>query len=291
MIWLECGPLPMRQSIATQGRSTIATMQANLEKKGNKGAGTGSDGSGARRGARRGAGGKRGAKTRSRFSLRWLLWRSAILVVLVCLTPFVLMLVYASSSVHPVSTLMLSKWVTGEPVKRVWVNFEDISPFVYQSVVSSEDGQFCSHNGVDWEAVDLVVDNLLEGDRPRGASTIPMQTVKNLFLWNNRSYIRKVLEVPLALAADKAWSKQRMMEIYLNIAEWGPGIFGIEAAAQHHFKRSAKKLTRRQAAMLTVTLPNPIVRNPRKPNRGLLRLGRLMEKRAKQSGAYVKCLR
>ena len=201
------------------------------------------------------------------------------------------MLVYSSSSVHPVSTLMLSRWVTGEPVKRDWVDFEDISPFVYQSVVSSEDGQYCSHKGVDWEAVDLVVDNLLEGERPRGASTIAMQTVKNLFLWNSRSYLRKLLEVPLALVADRVWGKRRMMEIYLNIAEWGPGIFGIEAAAQHHYKRSAKKLTRRQAAMLTVTLPNPILRNPRKPNRGLLRLGRLVEKRAKQSGAYVQCLR
>ena len=168
---------------------------------------------------------------------------------------------------------------------------DDVSPFVYQSVVSSEDGQYCSHNGVDWDAVDLVVDNLIDGERPRGASTIPMQTVKNLFLWNSRSYLRKLLEVPLALTADWAWDKRRMMEIYLNIAEWGPGIFGIEAAAQHHFKRSAKKLTRRQAALLAVTLPNPIARNPRKPNRGLQRLARLVEKRARQSGAYVKCLR
>ena len=266
-------------------------MQADLEKKGNPKDRARSGTGNAKGNARRRGETKRVARKRSRFSLRWFVWRLAILLVLVCLTPFLLMLLYSSSSVHPVSTLMITRWVTGEPVKRTWVDFDDISPFVYQSVVSSEDGQFCTHNGVDWEAVDLVVDNLLEGERPRGASTIPMQTVKNLFLWNSRSYVRKVLEVPLALAADKIWSKRRMMEIYLNIAEWGPGIFGIEAAARHHFKKSAKKLTRRQAAMLTVTLPNPIVRNPRKPNRGLLRLGRLVEKRAKQSGAYVKCLR
>ncbi|MEP0941652.1 MAG: monofunctional biosynthetic peptidoglycan transglycosylase [Rhizobiaceae bacterium] len=214
-----------------------------------------------------------------------------VFLVLVALTPFVLMLAYAPSTVHPVSTLMITKWLSGAPAKRQWVALEDISPFVYQSVVSSEDGQFCAHNGVDWNAIDLVVDDLIEGERPRGASTIPMQTVKNLFLWNSRSYVRKALELPLALAADWAWSKRRMMEIYLNIAEWGPGIFGIEAAARHHFRKSAKKLTRRQAALLAVSLPNPILRNPRKPSRGLLRLARLVEKRARQSGAYVKCLR
>lgn len=281
----------MRQSIATQGQPFNKTMKTDLGKKDNpkqrvrSSAGSGGNSS-RRRPTPRSA-----AKSRARFSIRWLVWRLVILIVVICLTPFLLMLAYSSTSVHPVSTLMIARWVTGEPVKRNWVDFENISPFVYQSVVSSEDGQFCSHNGVDWDAIDLVVDNLLEGERPRGASTIPMQTVKNLFLWSSRSYVRKLLEVPLAMAADKIWSKRRMMEIYLNIAEWGPGIFGIEAAAQHHFKRSAKKLTRRQAAMLVVTLPNPILRNPRKPNKGLLRLGRLVEKRSKQSGAYVKCLR
>ena len=238
-----------------------------------------------------GAQSRRSPKKRSFLSLRWLVRIIVVLLVLVCIAPFALMLVYKIPSIQPVSTLMISKWISGEPVKRNWVSLNDISPFVYQSVISSEDGQFCAHNGVDWEAVDLVVDDLIDGERPRGASTIPMQTVKNLFLWNSRSYLRKALEVPMALAADAAWSKRRMMEIYLNIAEWGPGIFGIEAAAQYHFKKSAKKLTRGQAAILAVTLPNPIVRNPRKPNRGLRRLANLVEKRARQSGAYIKCLR
>ena len=139
--------------------------------------------------------------------------------------------------------------------------------------------------------MNLVVDDLIEGERPRGASTIPMQTVKNLYLWSSRSYIRKGLEVPLALMVDAIWSKRRLLEIYLNIAEWGPGIFGIEAAARHHFKRSAKSLSRRQAALLAVTLPNPHLRNPRKPRRGMRRLARLVERRAKQSGAYIKCVR
>ena len=289
--WLKCRALPTVKTLATQGRLFITTMQAVLDKRGiakTKGRSKAGKADG---GAAPRAGTKRSTRKPTRFTLRWIVLRLAFLILLLCLAPFLLMLAYSSSSVHPVSTLMVMGWVTGEPVERTWVSFEDISPFVYQSVVSSEDGQFCNHKGVDWEAVDLVVDDLLEGERPRGASTIPMQTVKNLFLWNSRSYVRKVLEVPLALAADRIWGKRRMMEIYLNVAEWGPGIFGIEAAARHHFNRSAKKLNRRQAAMLTVTLPNPIVRNPRKPNRGLQRLGRLVEKRARQSGAYVKCLR
>lgn len=135
-----------------------------------------------------------------------------------------------------------------------------------------------------------VVDDALDGEATRGASTIPMQTSKNLFLWNGRSFIRKAMELPLALVADFVWSKQRMMELYLNVAEWGPGIYGAEAAAQHHFGVSAAKLSRRQAALLAVSLPNPIVRNAGKPGRGLRRLASVVERRAGASGEYIKCL-
>lgn len=212
-------------------------------------------------------------------------------LVLICLLPFILTLIYAPASVHPVSALMVANRISGQQVKRTWVPMENIAPVVYQAVISSEDGQYCSHGGVDWAAINLVVDDLMEGERPRGASTIPMQTVKNLYLWSSRSYLRKFLEVPLALYIDLIWSKRRTMEIYLNIAQWGPGIYGIEAAAQHHFKRSAKRLSRAQASLLAVTLPNPILRNPRKPNRGMRRLAKLVESRSRQSGAYVRCMR
>ncbi len=219
--------------------------------------------------------------------MKWLL----VGAVLVSLVPVLFTFLYLPPAVHPISTLMISKWFQGERVTRRWVAIENISPFVYQSVISSEDGKFCFHKGVDWNAVNIVIDDLLEGESPRGASTIPMQTVKNVYLWSSRSYVRKVLEVPLAMMIDFVWSKRRMMEIYLNIAEWGPGIYGIEAAAQYHFKRSAKRLTRRQAALLAVTLPNPKLRNPRRPKRGMKRLARLVERRAKASGAYVKCVK
>jgi monofunctional biosynthetic peptidoglycan transglycosylase len=187
---------------------------------------------------------------------------------------------------------MLGRLVTFQPVTRKWVELETIAPSLYQSVLMSEDGRFCSHNGVDWDAVNLVITDALEGERPRGASTITMQTAKNLFLWGGRSYLRKVLEVPLALWIDLVLSKQRIMEIYLNIAEWDSGgIYGIEAGAQSHFGRSASKLTQRQSALMAVTLPNPILREPSKPNAGLNRLSRIVETRAKQSGAYIKCLK
>lgn len=214
-----------------------------------------------------------------------------VVVILVCLIPVLLTFLYIPSSVHPVSALMLTQWATGKNVERSWVAIDKISPAVAQSVLSSEDGQFCAHNGVDWNQINIVIDDALDGEKVRGASTITMQSVKNLFLWSSRSYIRKALEVPLALMVDAILSKRRQMEIYLNIAEWGPGIYGIEAAARHHFKRSAARLTRRQAALLAVTLPNPALRNPRKPSRGMNRLARLVERRARASGAYIKCLK
>jgi monofunctional glycosyltransferase len=210
--------------------------------------------------------------------------------VLLALAPVALMLVYIIPFVHPVSTLMLKDLVTLQGYDRHWVYIDDIAPVLIYSVMMSEDGQFCTHSGVDWSAFNQVVDDAMEGEPSRGASTIPMQSVKNLYLWSSRSLVRKAIEMPYALAADTLWTKRRMMEIYLNIAEWGPGIYGIEAAAQFHFKTTAKNLTTRQASLLAVSLPNPILRKASKPSRGLNRLARLNERRAAQAGEYVKCI-
>lgn len=204
--------------------------------------------------------------------------------------PILLMFVYIVPFVHPVSTLMLKDLVTLQGYDRQWVSIDEIAPVLIHSVMMSEDGQFCAHAGVDWSALNQVIDDAMDGEGSRGASTIPMQTVKNLFLWNSRSMIRKAIELPYALAADLIWSKRRLMEIYLNIAEWGPGIYGIEAAAQKHFGVPAKKLSSRQAALLAVSLPNPILRKPAKPSRGLVRLARVNERRAAQAGGYVECV-
>ena len=219
--------------------------------------------------------------------LRRLLLRTLAVVVAL---PFVLMLLYAVPIVHPVSTLMLRDTLMMRGYERQWVDFDDIAPALVQSVMMSEDGRYCSHDGVDWSALNLVIDEALDGERARGASTIPMQTVKNLFLWSNRSYVRKVLEVPLAIAADAIWSKKRLMEIYLNVAEWAPGVYGVEAASLYYYGVPASRLSRRRAAYLAVTLPNPHLRDPVKPSRGLSRLAGVVERRAHQSGAYIKCL-
>ncbi len=186
---------------------------------------------------------------------------------------------------------MLYDQFAGRNVRRIWVPVERIAPVLVNSVMMSEDGRYCRHNGVDWNAVNLVIDDAIEGEPTRGASTITMQVAKNLFLWNSRSYVRKALEVPLALYIDLIWSKRRQMEIYLNIAEWAPGVYGIGAAAKHHFGRPAAKLSRRQAALLAVTLPNPRLRNPKKPSRRMRTLARINQTRARQAGAYVQCLR
>ena len=216
--------------------------------------------------------------------------RLVLAAVSILLLPYLLIFVYLIGFIHPVSTLMLRDLVLLRGYERQWVEFDDIAPVLVQSVMMSEDGQFCGHNGVDWTQMRGVVEDALDGEQTRGASTIPMQTVKNLYLWNGRSFLRKGMELPLAIVADVVWSKRRMMEIYLNVAEWGDGIYGIEAAARHHFGVSAAKLSRRQAALLAVALPNPIDRNAGKPGRGMRRLASVIERRASRSGGYITCL-
>lgn len=207
---------------------------------------------------------------------------AAVLVAL----PLVLTPLYAI--VPPVSTLMLWSGLTGQGMERSWVPLDKIAPALVNSVLMSEDGQFCSHAGVDWNALNDVLDR--EGGPSRGASTIAMQTAKNLFLWPSRSYVRKALEIPLAYYLDFVLSKRRVIEIYLNIAEWGPGLFGAEAAAQHYFKKPAAKLTAREAALLTAALPNPITRNPAKPTRYLQSRARTIQARARAARDYVGCV-
>ena len=213
-----------------------------------------------------------------------------IIAVLIA-APLILTLVYALPFVRPISTLMLWDLVTFNGYTREWKNIDDVSPNLKYSVIMSEDGQFCSHHGIDLGELRGVVEDALDGESPRGASTITMQVAKNLFLWNGRSLLRKGLELPLAAYIDLVLSKRRIMEIYLNIAEWGPGgIYGIGAGARYHFDVDANSMTKRQASLLTVALPNPIVRKPAKPSRGLSNIARIVERRAGVAGDYVKCL-
>ena len=192
-----------------------------------------------------------------------LLQRLKISALIVVVLPLLMLALYGL--IPPISTLMLGRWIVLKPVERNWVGLSDIAPTLPQAVIAAEDSRFCMHNGVDWRALWQVVDKAGEEGPARGASTIPMQTVKNLVLWPGRSYVRKGLELPLAVYADSIWSKRRMMENYLNVAEWGHGIFGAEAAARHYFNKSAKNLSRRESALLAIALPNPRQRNPAQP--------------------------
>ena len=192
--------------------------------------------------------------------------------------------------VHPVSTLMLGRWLTGQPVDRRWVPLAAVSPRLVASVILSEDGQFCHEHGVDFSALREVIGDG-DGAPTRGASTITMQTAKNLFLWPGRSYLRKALEIPVALALEVFWGKRRVMEAYLNVAEWGRGVFGAEAAAQVHFHKSARDLTRREAALLATSLPNPILRDPARPTRLQRTLTATVLARMASAEPWLGCLR
>jgi monofunctional biosynthetic peptidoglycan transglycosylase len=178
---------------------------------------------------------------------------------------FVFLLFLYKVANPPGSMLMASEVLWGNEVEHVWVPLQAISPNLIRAVIVSEDGKFCRHRGVDWEAIGYAIDQAgLDG--PRGASTISMQTVKNLFLWNSRSYLRKALEIPMTYAMELAWSKPRILEIYLNIAEWGPGVYGAEAAARYHFGKSAARLTADEAARLAAALPDPLSRDAGNPS-------------------------
>lgn len=219
-----------------------------------------------------------------RRALRWAGWTALGLGVLL------VGLIVLYRVVHPPSTLMLGRWLTWQDVDRRWLALDSMSPRLADAVLMSEDAQFCQHGGVDWGALrEVVVDS--EDGPSRGASTITMQVVKNLFLWPSRSYVRKALEIPLALAVELAWSKHRILEIYLNIAEWGDGIFGAEAAAQAAFGKSASALTAREAALMATALPNPVRRHAGRPSRGHQRLAAVVLARMGGAEAWVQCVR
>ena len=179
----------------------------------------------------------------------------------------------------PITPVMAADKLRGDTLRRKWVPLEKISPNLRLAVVASEDGRFCDHWGVDWGAVRDAVKAAHSLKGLRGASTIPMQTAKNLYLWKRRSYVRKAIEAPLAYVMSAMWPKRRMMEVYLNIAQWGPGVFGAEAASRYYFRKPASALTAHQAALLAAALPNPRLRNPAKPSRRLRRIARTIERR------------
>jgi monofunctional biosynthetic peptidoglycan transglycosylase len=216
--------------------------------------------------------------------------RTVLIVTLLLIAlPYVLVPIYRVG--HPVSTLMLGRWFTGQNVTREWLDLADISPALPLTVIAAEDARFCSHHGIDWDALQEAIEDAQDGEAGRGGSTITQQTAKNLFLWSGRSFVRKALEFPLALWIDLVLPKRRVLEIYLNIAEWGPdGQFGAEAGARHAFGRSATGLSPQQAALMVAILPNPVTRSARQPGPGLRGMAGRYVARARGAPEIAGCL-
>lgn len=152
-------------------------------------------------------------------------------------------------------------------VRKHWVPLRRISPNAIRAVIAAEDARFCEHNGFDFAQIEKAMRENRRGGKLRGASTITQQTAKNLFLWPGRNYVRKGLEAWFAVLLELFWSKDRIIEVYLNVVEWGDGIYGIEAAARRYYGRPARRLTPGQAASLAAVLPNAWVFSPVDPSR------------------------
>ncbi len=214
--------------------------------------------------------------------------RALILVVLLLVVlPYVLTPLYWIG--HPISTLMVGRFFTGEPVARTWVDLDKMSPALPAAIIGAEDAKFCSHHGIDWDSVRDVIEDAQDGEAIRGGSTITQQLAKNLFLWPGRSVVRKALEFPLALWIDLVLSKKRILELYLNVAELGPeGQFGAEEGANYAFNRSASSLSLQEASLLAAILPNPVTRSARRPGPGVRRMAGTYMARA-QSAEATNC--
>jgi len=175
--------------------------------------------------------------------------------------------------------------------KRTWIPLNRISPNLIAAVLAAEDSAFCDHFGFDFKAIEKSVDKAMDGKRYGGASTLTQQTAKNLFLWNGRSWVRKLLEAPLTVWLEIVMSKRRIMEIYLNIAEWGPGVYGAEAAAKYHFGTTAANLSVAQSALLASALPNPVKRSASRPGAGQLITAGIIARRVLSRSPSLACLK
>ena len=211
-------------------------------------------------------------------------------LLLVLLLPPALLLVYRFLP-PPVTPLMLIRLGQGEALRQDWQPLGEIAPALAEAVVAAEDNRFCEHWGFDWPALKGEIEAWRAGEEPRGASTITMQTAKNLFLWPDRSLVRKALEAPLTPQIEVLWPKRRIIEVYLNIVEFGPGVYGAEAAAQGFFGKPAADLTGREAALLAAALPSPRISSPAQPSAWLEERARTIRTRIDQLGPMLECVR
>jgi monofunctional biosynthetic peptidoglycan transglycosylase len=209
------------------------------------------------------------------------------LVLVLLLGPLLVLALYRWVP-PPATPLMLVRVAQGYGLERDWVPLERIAPALRHAVIAAEDNLFCSHAGFDWKALREQIDAALDGGRPRGASTISMQTVKNVLLWPGRDPVRKVTEAWLTPQLELLWSKRRILEVYLNVVELGPGIYGAEAAAKHWFGKPAARLGRDEAARLAAILPSPLSWSP-VGSGYVARRARILRARVDQLGPLLDC--
>lgn len=209
-------------------------------------------------------------------------------LVLLVVVPVLLVAAYRFLPV-PITPLMAIRGIDGAGLARQWTALGDIPAAVPQAVIASEDNLFCRHDGFDWRAVEESIDDYASGRRTRGASTLSMQTAKNLFLWPGRDFVRKGLEAYLTVVVEAILPKRRILEIYLNVAEWGDGVYGVAAAARAHFRKPVGALTGREAALLAAVLPNPRAWSPARPTRYIDERARIIDRRVDQLGPLLSC--
>ncbi|MBK8210032.1 MAG: monofunctional biosynthetic peptidoglycan transglycosylase [Rhodospirillales bacterium] len=205
------------------------------------------------------------------------------------LMPTLIIAIYRFVS-PPLTPLMMIRSAQGEQLDHRAVPLSRVSPHLVAAVVAAEDNLFCRHRGFDIAAMRDEFDNWLGGERPRGASTITMQTAKNILLWPGRDPLRKLLEAALTPQIEFLWSKRRIMEVYLGIIEMGPGIYGAEAAARQYFGKPASALGAREAALIAAILPNPREWSPIRPNRLVARHASRIQRRMARLGPLLGCL-
>ena len=230
-----------------------------------------------------------GRGTSRRFILRPLI--AALTLTLAA--PALLCLLYAVVPV-PLTPLMVIRAGDGATMERRWTAIDDISPRLIAAVIAAEDTNFCRHHGFDLPALSEAWRRYARSGRSgrlRGGSTITQQTVKNVFLWPNRTWARKGIEAGLTLYADTLWTKRRTIEIYLNVVEWGPGLYGAEAAARHHFDKPARDLSAFEAARLAAVLPNPRKWSAAAPGPYVAGRVETIRVRAAQLGPLLDCAR
>ncbi len=213
-----------------------------------------------------------GASAPLRWALRWL-----ARLVLGGAAAYVALIVAYTVVNPPITLTIWSEMRRLGSVDQQWTPMEEIAPVMARSVVAAEDANFCRHWGFDMKAIRQAID----AGADRGASTISQQTVKNVFLWQGRSWLRKAMEAALTPVTEFVWSKRRILEVYLNVAEFGEGVFGVNAAAFHYFRTTPDKLTARQAALLAAVLPDPKRRSASHPSTFVSRRARAISDGAK----------